>query len=147
MVKINLVQYDKLLTTNMRFNIIVMIIMGVLVVGLVAVCMKYVSSKWAIGTLLFGSIIVASVYFMTVLPIKTDIKNHDYSSYRGDFYVEEYSLGNRRSAYIFIKLPQDDTSIRYKVVCDIGDVSNNSTYKGTFVIANNSKILVDLILE
>lgn len=139
--------YEEKLAQYIRFNTIVLVVMSAVVIGLVIFSAKSISLKWSVFSLITGAVIVLSVYVITILPIQIDIKGHDYFSYSGEFYVKEHSYGTRRGEYIYIKLPHSNSVNRYKVACDVGNITNETTYMGSFVVANNSKILVDISLE
>ena len=106
--------------------------------------MKY--KKIAIVILVVSILILSLMYFLCIYPYEKDINEKAYVTYTGNFYVEECFFVNRGGSYILLKYEESNNSIRYKVLCDVSSIENNTEYVGTIVYSQNSKCLIDIQL-
>ena len=108
---------------------------------------------------LTGCIIFLLIMTMfTWLPHKIDIKNENYITYTGEFYVKEFIVGTG-SERIWIKKEDEDKVKKYNVIRNTYDDANvkngniyqyieeDTSYKGTFVYSKYSNVLVDIYVE
>lgn len=54
-----------------------------------------------------------------------------------------YSV-NRGGCYILIRSSGETETTRYRVLCDVTEVEDDTNYNGFFVISENSQCLVDI---
>ena len=141
------VLYAKLLKEYITLPVWLIIIISAIMFTLMVICLKIKYRKMAIFSLIGGLILSVAVYVTSILPFQRDIQEEAFITYSGEFYVEEcYSL-NRGGTYILIRYGEENESVRYKVLCDVTEVENETGYNGTFVYSQHSKCLVEIELQ
>lgn len=116
-------------------------------IALIIVCVKLQQKKLAISTAIFMMALIFIVSFVQVVPYYFDYKYESYLSYTGEFYVEECHSVNRSGAYIVIRFVNTNEIVRYKVLCNINAIEDDSVYTGTIIYSKRSKCLLDVALQ
>ncbi len=140
--------YDTLLSKELSFNVGIIVIFSIVIIALIFSSIKFFGSKkLSIISAVMGLVIIIGIYWFCINPYRVDVKDQAYDTYRGEFYVSEYTISNRGGEYIYIQTLNNSSISRYKVICDADGIKNNTTYYGYFVVAKNSKALVDIYFE
>lgn len=139
------VQYMEKLSRYTKIPIIGISIGAIIVFLWFIIALKFKIIKDVALYLILGILILTIGYFFTILPIQKDIKTNAYVSYSGDFFVEDYYYVSRGTwPYILIKLPNEQKSVRYKILGNFKGLKANTTYTGTFIYGKNSKAIIDI---
>lgn len=139
--------YAELLTNYLKLPIALLWVVIALSILLIAICLKVQNKKLAVFTLLGGIILSIAIYFTSIYPGQKDINENAFISYSGEFVIEECYAVSRGGTYIFIKCSDQDNAIRYKVLCNVNEIEDNTTYNGTFVYSKHSKCLVAIEMQ
>jgi len=140
-------QYELELNSEIHRGIGVLIFLAIIAIGAGVFCVKMKQPRLALVTVGLFAILLVSVWYFAVYPLQKDIEEKAYVKFEGKFYIEEYYQPYRSATYIRIIGGNDENAIRYKVLCDVGDIADNATYMGYFVFSRNSKSLVDFHVE
>ena len=137
-------QFSKLLQGYVSFAtwILVFIIVVVLLLFIFCLFVKY--KRMAILTIFVGFLLCLVYCCFCIFPYQKDIKDEAYITYTGDFYVQECYFVNRGGNYILLSYDGLDKVVRYKALCDVSLISDDTVYNGTIVYSHNSKCLVDI---
>ena len=100
--------------------------------------------KMAIVSLVAAFLISSLMYFVCIYPHEKDINENAYITYTGNFYVEKCYFVNRGGSYIVLKYEDSTKATRYKVLCDVSCIENDTQYYGTIVYSQRSKCLLDI---
>ena len=128
-----------------NYLILPMTLLGIAIalsIILIAICLKVKDKRLAVFTLIGGIILSIAIYFTSIYPGQKDINENAFVSYSGEFLVEECYSVSSGGTYILIKCGEQDDALRYKVLCIVNEIKDNTTYQGTFVYSKHSKCLV-----
>ena len=139
--------YAELLSNYLKLPIALLWIVIALSLILIAVCLKVKYKRLAVFTLVGGMILAITIYFTSIFPAQKDINENAFISYSGEFVVEECYTVNRGGTHILIKCGEQDDSMRYKVLCSVNEIEDNTTYNGTIVYSKHSKCLVAIEMQ
>lgn len=105
-------------------------------------CLK---DKFVRVVLLLFLISIPVLYFTSVFPYFSDVKNQSYERYDGEFYVDQYyRTSGSASEYIFIQLPDETSPKRYNINGLHSEIQSRKTYNGYFVYGKRSKTIVEI---
>ena len=139
--------YAELLSNYLKLPIALLWIVITLSLILIAICLKVRYKRLAVFTLVGGMILAITIYFTSIFPAQKDINENAFISYSGEFVVEECYSVSSGGTYIIIKCDEQDDAMRYKVLCDVNEIDNNTSYNGTFVYSKHSKCLVAIEIQ
>jgi hypothetical protein len=139
--------YSQQLLDYIKLPIVIIIFVAVVTTTLIAVCLKIKYRKMAMITLIGGIVISAALYFTSIFPFQLDVQKEAYITYSGEFYVEDCYSVNGGGTYILIQYGEENESVRYKVLCDVTEIENETVYNGAFVYSQHSQCLVDIELQ
>lgn len=139
--------YAELLSNYLKLPIALLWIVVALSLVLIAICLKVKYKRLAVFTLVGGIILSITIYFTSIFPAQKDINENAFVSYSGEFAVEECYTVNRGGTYILIKCGEQDDSMRYKVLCDVKEIKDNTNYYGKLVYSKHAKCLVAIEIQ
>ena len=143
----NYSQYTEQLSTKFNIGLVALILISCILIAVAIFCLWMKQPRLACFTILFNAILVLSVYYFALLPIRNDIDTANYVVYEGQFYVEDYYSVTKSDTYILIQTTNDTDIIRYRVACNNINIEPKSECCGYFVYSACSKYVVDFYVE
>ncbi len=137
-------KYAEILSKLKQVNIWIAVIIALVIITLIAITIKLKDTKLTWLALISGFVIIAILYATSIMPYSKDINENAYTTYEGKFYLEEIQFINRGGTYIYIKLPNEAESKRYKASSNL-EFQFPATYYGRIVTSDNSNILLEII--
>lgn len=139
--------YVQKLSEYLVLPISLMVIVCIMILVLTFICIRIKYRNMAFLNVVGGLLILLTMYIFCVQPYQRDINENAFITYTGSFYVEECYSVNRGGTYILIKYENDQSSIRYKVLCDTSTIQNETLYFGSIIYSEHSKCLVGINLS
>ena len=139
--------YNELLRNELNQGIVILVILGCMAVAVAIFCLVMKQPGLAFAAVGACAIILLLAFFLGFYPLQKDIDENAYITYEGELYIERCYHPYRSSVYILIKETGADKAIRYKVLCDVDQVRDDTIYFGYFVYAKSSGALVDIYID
>ncbi len=139
-------KYNETLSEYMTFNIWIIIFIALALAALIVVSIIFRLKRCSVVLTIAAVLIILGSYLFCIFPYQRDITEESYEIYEGEFYVESCYFVTRGGTYIIIRHNDSEKEIRYKVLCDVEKIEDDTVYNGKFVYSKHSKCLVDIIL-
>lgn len=137
-------EYVEAINDHIGFMIGIIVFIGCVICALILLCIRVKDKKLLRITCISGIVIMLFMYFICIFPCQKDLKYNAFKTYEGEFYVDRCYSVNRGGCYILIRSSGETETTRYRVLCDVTEVEDDTNYNGFFVISENSQCLVDI---